>query len=327
MATAAACRTKFVLLLREKKSPRLPLREPRAFLYARYGSLVAAASAALAATRPLRHRRLHPLGERSARHLTPKGALLLVQDLQGLLLRGAALAQHLVPVHRSPRATRSAGATLALTATEAAALLAAALATATLALTRSARTSGAAGAARTTGATHRETVGTDDIHDRLALIFGDLQGFTVARIEPCHRGIPLQGNLIEAIHLPFIQNVGQRVRRGTTRSIFARSTLAAPALALTRTTLATAAATRSAGAARATRSHVVDLLDLLRRQAKFLLHRAHANHEHRAGLHAAASAGAALTAGATRSTLLRQGSRRHHSDGGESDDSVRQFHF
>ncbi len=56
------------------------------------GSLVAAATAALAATRPLRHRRLHPLGERSARHLTPKGALLLIQDLQGLLLRGAALA-------------------------------------------------------------------------------------------------------------------------------------------------------------------------------------------------------------------------------------------
>jgi hypothetical protein len=160
-------------------------------LYARYGSLVAAASAALAATRPLRHRRLHPLRERSARHLTPKGALLLVQDLQGLLLRGAALAQHLVPVHWGPGATRSAGATLALTATEAAALLAAALATSTLALTRSARTSGAAGAARTTGATHRETVRTDDVHDRLALIFGDLQGFTVARIEPCHRGIPL----------------------------------------------------------------------------------------------------------------------------------------
>lgn len=293
-------------------------------MYARYGSLVAAASAALTATRPLRHRRLHPLGERSARHLTPKGALLLVQDLQGLLLRGAALAQHLVPVHRSPRATRSAGTTLALTTTEATALLAAALATATLALTRSARTSGAAGAARTTWATHRETVGTDDIHDRLALIFGDLQGFTVARIEPCHRGIPLQGNLIEAIHLPFIQNVGQRVRRGATRSTFVRSTLAAPALAApTRS----AGATRSAGPARATRSHVVDLLDLLRREAKFLLHRAHANHEHRAGLHAAASAGTALTAGATRSTLLRQGSRRHHSDGGESDDSVRQFHF
>jgi hypothetical protein len=102
------------------------------------------------------------------------------------------------------------------------------------------------------------------------------------------------------------------------------------ALALTRTTLAAptltaaAGATRSAGAAR---SHVVDLLDLLRRQAKFLLHRAHANHEHRAGLHAASSTGAALTAGATRSTLLRQGSRRHHSDGGESDDSVRQFHL
>lgn len=287
-------------------------------MYARYGSLVAAASAALAATRPLRHRRLHPLRERSARHLTPKGALLLVQDLQGLLLRGAALAQHLVPVHWGPRATRSAGATLALTATEAAALLAAALATSTLALTRSARTSGAAGAARTTGATHRETVGTDDIHDRLALIFGDLQGFTVARIEPCHRGIPLQGNLIEAIHLPFVQDVRQRVRRGATRSTFVRSTLAAPALT------AAAGATRSAGAAR---SHVVDLLDLLRRQAKFLLHRAHANHEHRAGLHAASSTGAALTAGATRSTLLRQGSRRHHSDGGESDDSVRQFHL
>jgi len=287
-------------------------------LYARYGSLVAAASAALAATRPLRHRRLHPLRERSARHLTPKGALLLVQDLKGLLLRGAALAQHLVPVHWGPRATRSAGATLALTATEAAALLAAALATSTLALTRSARTSGAAGAARTTGATHRETVGTDDIHDRLALIFGDLQGFTVARIEPCHRGIPLQGNLIEAIHLPFVQDVRQRVRRGATRSTFVRSTLAAPALT------AAAGATRSAGAAR---SHVVDLLDLLRRQAKFLLHRAHANHEHRAGLHAASSTGAALTAGATRSTLLRQGSRRHHSDGGESDDSVRQFHL
>ncbi len=287
-------------------------------MYARYGSLVAAASAALAATRPLRHRRLHPLRERSARHLTPKGALLLVQDLKGLLLRGAALAQHLVPVHWGPRATRSAGATLALTATEAAALLAAALATSTLALTRSARTSGAAGAARTTGATHRETVGTDDIHDRLALIFGDLQGFTVARIEPCHRGIPLQGNLIEAIHLPFVQDVRQRVRRGATRSTFVRSTLAAPALT------AAAGATRSAGAAR---SHVVDLLDLLRRQAKFLLHRAHANHEHRAGLHAASSTGAALTAGATRSTLLRQGSRRHHSDGGESDDSVRQFHL
>jgi len=299
-------------------------------LYARYGSLVAAASAALAATRPLRHRRLHPLRERSARHLTPKGALLLVQDLQGLLLRGAALAQHLVPVHRSPRATRSAGTTLALTATEAAALLAAALATSTLALTRSARTSGAAGAARTTGATHRETVRTDDVHDRLALIFGDLQGFTVARIEPCHRGIPLQGNLVEAIHLPFVQDVRQRVRRGTTRSTLTRSTLTLTALALTRTTLAAptltaaAGATRSAGAAR---SHVVDLLDLLRRQAKFLLHRAHANHEHRAGLHAASSTGAALTAGATRSTLLRQGSRRHHSDGGESDDSVRQFHL
>lgn len=293
-------------------------------MYARYGSLVAAASAALAATRPLRHRRLHPLRERSARHLTPKGALLLVQDLQGLLLRGAALAQHLVPVHWGPRATRSAGATLALTATEAAALLAAALATSTLALTRSARTSGAAGAARTTGATHRETVRTDDVHDRLALIFGDLQGFTVARIEPCHRGIPLQGNLIEAIHLPFVQDVRQRVRRGATRSTFVRSTLAAPALAAA---TRSAGATRSTGAARASRSHVVDLLDLLRRQAKFLLHRAHANHEHRAGLHAASSTGAALTAGATRSTLLRQGSRRHHSDGGESDDSVRQFHL
>ena len=287
-------------------------------MYARYGSLVAAASAALAATRPLRHRRLHPLRERSARHLTPKGALLLVQDLQGLLLRGAALAQHLVPVHWGPRATRSAGATLALTATEAAALLAAALATSTLALTRSARTTGASRSARTAGATHRETVRTDDVHDRLALIFGDLQGFTVARIEPCHRGIPLQGNLVEAIHLPFVQDVRQRVRRGATRSTFVRSTLAAPALT------AAAGATRSAGAAR---SHVVDLLDLLRRQAKFLLHRAHANHEHRAGLHAASSTGAALTAGATRSTLLRQGSRRHHSDGGESDDSVRQFHL
>lgn len=290
-------------------------------MYARYGSLVAAASAALAATRPLRHRRLHPLGERSARHLTPKGALLLVQDLQGLLLRGAALAQHLVPVHRSPRATRSAGTTLALTATEAAALLAAALATTTLALTRSAWTTRTSRATRSTGATratHRETVGTDDVHDRLALIFGDLQGFTVARIEPCHRGIPLQGNLVEAIHLPFIQDVGQRVRRGTARTTLTRTTLAAPTLT------AAAGATRSA---RAARSHVVDLLDLLRRQAKFLLHRAHANHEHRAGLHAAASAGAALTAGATRSTLLRQGSRRHHSDGGESDDSVRQFHL
>ena len=287
-------------------------------MYARYGSLVAAASAALAATRPLRHRRLHPLRERSARHLTPKGALLLVQDLQGLLLRGAALAQHLVPVHWGPRATRSAGATLALTATEAAALLAAALATSTLALTRSARTTGASRSARTAGATHRETVRTDDVHDRLALIFGDLQGFTVARIEPCHRGIPLQGNLVEAIHLPFVQDVRQRVRRGATRSTFVRSTLAAPALT------AAAGATRSAGAAR---SHVVDLLDLLRRQAKFLLHRAHADHEHRAGLHAASSTGAALTAGATRSTLLRQGSRRHHSDGGESDDSVRQFHL
>lgn len=299
-------------------------------MYARSRSLVAAASAALAATRPLRHRRLHPLGERSPRHLTPKRALLLVQDLQGLLLRGAALAQHLVPVHRSPRATRSAGTTLALTATEAAALLTAALATSTLALTRSARTIGAAGAARTTGATHRETVGTDDVHDRLALIFGDLQGFTVAQIEPCHRGIPLQGNLVEAIHLPFVQDVRQRVRRGTTRSTLTRSTLTRTALALTWTTLAAptltaaAGATRSAGAAR---SHVVDLLDLLRRQAKFLLHRAHANHEHRAGLHAASSTGAALTVGATRSTLLRQGSRRHHSDGGESDDSVRQFHL
>lgn len=290
-------------------------------MYARYGSLVAAASAALTATRPLRHRRLHPLGERSARHLTPKGALLLVQDLQGLLLRGAALAQHLVPVHRSPRATRSAGTTLALTTTEAAALLAAALATATLALTRSAWTT------RTSGATHRETVGTDDVHDRLALIFGDLQGFTVARIEPCHRGIPLQGNLVEAIHLPFVQDVSQRVRRGTTRSTFARSTLVTTALALTRTTLAAPTLASAAGATGASRSHVVDLLDLLRRQAKFLLHRAHANHEHRAGLHAAASAGAALTAGTTRSTLLRQGSRRHHSDGGESDDSVRQFHL
>lgn len=290
------------------------------------GSLVAAATAALAATRPLRHRRLHPLGERSARHLTPKGALLLIQDLQGLLLRGAALAQHLVPVHRSPRATRSAGTTLALTATEAAALLAT-LSTTTLALTRSARTSRAAGAsrsARSAGATHRETVGADDVHDRLALIFGDLQGFTVARIEPCHRGIPLQGNLVEAIHLPFIQDVSQRVRRGSTRATLTRTTLAAPAL-----TTATRAsrASRSAGATGASRSHVVDLFDLLRRQAKFLLHRAHANHEHRAGLHAAASAGAALTAGATRSTLLRQGSRRHHSDGGESDDSVRQFHL
>lgn len=297
-------------------------------MYARYGSLVAAASAALAATRPLRHRRLHPLRERSARHLTPKGALLLVQDLQGLLLRGAALAQHLVPVHWGPRATRSAGATLALTATEAAALLAAALATATLALTRSAlsrsaRTTGASRSARSTRTTHRETVRTDDVHDRLALIFGDLQGFTVARIEPCHRGIPLQGNLIEAIHLPFVQDVRQRVRRGATRSTFVRSTLAAPTLAAP-TLTAAAGATRSAGAAR---SHVVDLLDLLRRQAKFLLHRAHANHEHRAGLHAASSTGAALTAGATRSTLLRQGSRRHHSDGGESDDSVRQFHL
>lgn len=297
------------------------------------GGLVAAASAALAATRPLRHRRLHPLGERSARHLTPKGALLLVQDLQGLLLRGAALAQHLVPVHRSPRATRSAGTTLALTATEAAALLAAALlatlSSTTLALTRSARTA---------GATHRETVGTDDIHDRLALIFGDLQGFTVARIEPSHRRIPLEGDLVQTIYLPFIQDVSQRVRRGTTRATLTRatltrSTLTTTALALTRTTFAAptltaaAGATRSAGAARASRSHVVDLFDLLRRQAKFLLHRAHANHEHRAGLHAAASAGAALTAGATRSTLLRQGSRRHHSDGGESDDSVRQFHL
>ncbi len=305
-------------------------------MYARYGSLVAAASAALAATRPLRHRRLHPLRERSARHLTPKGALLLVQDLKGLLLRGAALAQHLVPVHRSPRATRSAGTTLALTATEAAALLAAALATSTLALTRSARTTRTTRPARTAGATHRETVRTDDVHDRLALIFGDLQGFTVARIEPCHRGIPLQGNLVEAIHLPFVQDVRQRVRRGTTRSTLTRSTLTRTALALTRTTLAapalaaatrSAGATRSTGAARASRSHVVDLLDLLRRQAKFLLHRAHANHEHRAGLHAASSTGAALTAGATRSTLLRQGSRRHHSDGGESDDSVRQFHL
>lgn len=306
-------------------------------MYARYGSLVAAASAALAAARPLRHRRLHPLGERSARHLTPEGALLLVQDLQGLLLRGAALAQHLVPVHRSPRATRSAGTTLALTATEPAALLTAALlatlTTTTLALTRSTwttRTSGATRTTRATWATHRETVGADDFHDGLALRFADLKGFTVARIEPCHRGIPLQGNLIEAIHLPFVQDVSQRIRRGTTRSTFARSTLTRTALALTRTTLAAptltaaAGATRSAGAAR---SHVVDLLDLLRRQAKFLLHRAHANHEHRAGLHAAASTGAALTAGATRSTLLRQGSRRHHSDGGESDDSVRQFHL
>lgn len=295
--------------------------------------LVAAASAALAATRSLRHRRLHPLVERLARHLTPEGALLLVQDLQGLLLRGAALAQHLVPVHRSPRATRSAGTTLALTATEAAALLAAALATSTLALTRSARTTGAtrpARPARPAGATHRETVGADDFHDGLALRFADLQGFTMARIEPCHRGIPLQSNLVEAIHLPFVQDVSQRVRRGTTRTTFARSTLATTALALTRTALAATALTTAAGAAgaaRATRSHVVDLLDLLRRQAKFLLHRAHANHEHRAGLHTAASAGAALTAGATRSTLLRQGSRRHHSDGGESDDSVRQFHL
>ena len=208
------------------------------------GGLVAAASAALAPARPLRHRRLHPLRERSARHLTPEGALLLVQDLQGLLLRGAALAQHLVPVHRSPRATRSAGATLALTATEAAALLTAALlatlSTTTLALTRSAlprsaRTSRASGAA---GATHRETVGTDDFHDGLALRFADLKGFTVARIEPYHRGIPLQGNLVEAIHLPFVQDVRQRVRRGSTRATLARSTLTTTALALTRTTLA-----------------------------------------------------------------------------------------
>jgi len=304
-------------------------------LYARYRSLVAAASAALAATRPLRHRRLHPLGERSARHLTPKGALLLVQDLQGLLLRGAALAQHLVPVHRSPRSTRSAGTTLALTATEATALLAAALTTTTLALTRStlSRTTGAsrsARSARSTGATHRQPVGADDVHDGLALRFADLKGFTVARIEPCHRGIPLQSNLVEAIHLPFIQDVRQGVRRGSTRSARAGSALTRTALALTRTTLAAPTLTAAAGAtrsARAARSHVVDLLDLLRRQAKFLLHRAHANHEHRAGLHTAASAGAALTAGATRSTLLRQGSRRHHSDGGESDDSVRQFHL
>lgn len=301
-------------------------------MYARYRSLVAAASAALAATRPLRHRRLHPLGERSARHLTPKGALLLVQDLQGLLLRGAALAQHLVPVHRSPRSTRSAGTTLALTATEATALLAAALTTTTLALTRStlSRTTGASRSAGSTGATHRQAVGADDVHDGLSLRFADLKGFTVARIEPYHRGIPLQSNLVEAIHLPFVQDVSQRVRRGTTRSTLTRSTLTRTALALTRTTLAAptlTAAAGAAGAARATRSHVVDLLDLLRRQAKFLLHRAHANHEHRAGLHAAASAGAALTAGATRSTLLRQGSRGHHSDGGESDDSVRQFHL
>lgn len=301
-------------------------------MYARYGGLVAAASAALTATRSLRHRRLHPLGERSARHLTPEGALLLVQDLQGLLLRGAALAQHLVPVHRSPRATRSAGTTLALTATEATALLAAALTTTTLSLTRStlSRTTGASRSTGATGATHRETVGADDVHDRLALNLRDLELFAVSRIEPCHRGIPLQSNLVETIHLPFVQDVSQRVRRGTTRATLTRSTLTRTALALTRTTLAAptltaaAGATRSAGAAR---SHVVDLLDLLRRQAKFLLHRAHANHEHRAGLHAAASTGAALTAGATGSTLLRQGSRRHHSDGGESDDSVRQFHL
>ena len=287
--------------------------------------LVATASAALAATRSLRHRRLHPLVERLARHLTPEGALLLVQDLQGLLLRGAALAQHLVPVHRSPRATRSAGTTLALTATEAAALLAAALATSTLALTRSARTTGATRPARPAGATHRETVGADDVHDGLALRFADLKGFTMARIEPCHRGIPLQSNLVKAIHLPFVQDVRQRVRRGSTRATLTGSTLTLTLTALAATALTTAAG--AAGAARATRSHVVDLLDLLRRQAKFLLHRAHANHEHRAGLHTAASAGAALTAGATRSTLLRQGSRRHHSDGGESDDSVRQFHL
>lgn len=294
------------------------------------GGLVATASAALTATRALRHRRLHPLGEGAARHLTPEGALLLVQDLQGLLLRGAALAQHFVPVHRSARATRSAGTSLALTATEAAALLAAALATSTLALTRSARTTGATRPARPAGATHRETVGADDFHDGLALRFADLQGFTMARIEPCHRGIPLQSNLVEAIHLPFIQDVSQRVRRGTTRATLTRSTLTRTALTLTRTTLAAPTLTAAAGAtrsARAARSHVVDLLDLLRRQAKFLLHRAHANHEHRAGLHAAASTGASLTAGATRSTLLRQGSRRHHSDGGESDDSVRQFHL
>ncbi len=308
------------------------MREPRAFLYARSGSLVAAASAALttarttlAPARSLRHRRLHPLGERSARHLTPEGALLLVQDLQSLLLRRAALAQHLVPVHRSSRATRSAGATLALTATEAAllatTLLAAALTATTLALTRttlarSARSTGA------TGATHRQAVSADDLRDRLALILRNLEPFAVSRIEPRHRRIPLQSNLVEAIHLPFIQDVGQRVRRRTTRSALTRATLA-----LTRAALSGATLSTSAGAARATHAHVVDLLDLLRRKAKFLLHRVHADHEHRAGLHATASTRAALTARSTRSTLLRHGSRRHHGDGGESDDSVRQFHL